>query len=143
MDMNVATPTDIGEPPPTLVTRVYAFGYGHVCPFTGMSLADKHATVIAETAAQCRDLMVAVFGLAWSMEYTSLNAATRSGRCPSTEHARLVLPGPQMVGAREIDNGDDPDPVPDYADGYSVPGRPVSAPPAIQVKQHCPPSGGE
>lgn len=42
-----------------------------------------------------------------------------------------------MVAARELDD-DEPEAVPDYAAGYSMPGRPVSAPPAIRVKPHTP-----
>lgn len=94
------------DTPPGSVTRVFTFGYGHVCPFTGENLIDHHVTVIAPDAVLCRDLMISMFGRAWAFEYVSLDAATRGGMYPSTEHVRIIWP--VEVRGRAVE-AEDPD----------------------------------
>ena len=66
----VLHPSDI-EP----VERVFTFGYGHIDPRNGVSLADKCAVIRAKTAADCRKLMIECFGRMWTFEYESIEAA--------------------------------------------------------------------
>jgi len=75
------------------VTRVFTFGYGQTCPFTGKNVLDHHVTITAPTAGQCTAVMFATFGEAWGFEYDSLEDATSNGRFPSTEHAAIVIGG--------------------------------------------------
>lgn len=114
--------------PPGLVTRVYSFGYSHRSRFTGADLVDHHVTVIAPTAALCRDAMVAMFGNEWSMEYVSLEAATRNGQFPSTEHCRIELDA-DAYGPREIDPLVEAAKLPADVDGEALSTRPVSGAP--------------
>ena len=74
-----------------MVTRIFTFGYGQTCPFTGKKLLDYHVSITAPTAAQCKEVMFATFGEAWSHEYGSLDEATRGGQFPSTEHASITI----------------------------------------------------
>ena len=57
------------------VERVFTFGYGHIDPRNGVSLADKCAIIRAKTAADCRKLMIECFGRMWAFEYESIEAA--------------------------------------------------------------------
>ena len=76
-----------------MATRIFTFGHGQHCPFTGKYLLDHHVTITAPTGEQCRAVMFATFGQAWAFDYPSLDAATRHGQFPSTEHARIVIGG--------------------------------------------------
>lgn len=73
------------------VTRIFIFGHGQTCPFTGKSLLDHHIAITAATPEQCRAVMVAVFGQGWSFPYDTLDQATRGGQFPSTEHMSINL----------------------------------------------------
>lgn len=115
-DQTVAT-NETPAAPPDLVTRVFTFGHGHVCRYTGANLLDHHVTVIAPTAELCRELMLGLYGQAWAFEYVSLDAATRGGMYPSTEHARIVVPGEGY--GREVDNGDASAEVPAGVEGVA------------------------
>lgn len=78
-----------------MITQVFTFGYGHTCPYTGESLADQYATIVAPDKEQCRALMLAVFGRQWAFQYDSVEHATKGGRYPMTEHVRLTI-GPPL-----------------------------------------------
>jgi hypothetical protein len=73
------------------VTRIFTFGHGQTCPFTGKNVLDHHVSITAPTAEQCREVMFATFGQAWAFEYASLDKATRGGQFPSTEHASITI----------------------------------------------------
>ena len=74
-----------------MVRRIFVFGYGQTCPFTGVNVLDHHVSITAPTADQCTAVMFAMFGEAWSHEYGSLDEATRGGQFPSTEHASITI----------------------------------------------------
>jgi hypothetical protein len=61
--------------PSEVVERVFTFGYGHIDPRNGVSLADKCAVIKAKSAADCRKLMIECFGRMWAFEYESIEAA--------------------------------------------------------------------
>jgi hypothetical protein len=103
-------PTDTATPPPAQVTRVFTFGYGHVCPYTGVPLAEHYAIITAPDAKQCRDLMLGLFGKQWSHEYASVDAATRGGRFPMVEHARIVVCPSETSGFGGASPAPDPEP---------------------------------
>jgi hypothetical protein len=74
-----------------MVTQVFTFGYGQVCPFSGKKLGDHYATVVAPTRNHCREVMLAVFGRMWAFQYDSIEDATPPGyEDRMIEHARLV-----------------------------------------------------
>lgn len=72
-----------------MITRIFTFGYGHVCPFTGKGLGDHYATVTAPDASSARTLMNATFNRQWAFEYGVDDV--RLAEFPMTEHARLSI----------------------------------------------------
>jgi hypothetical protein len=76
-----------------MTARVFTFGHGQTCPFTGKNLLDHHVTIVAPTEDICRDIMFATFGEAWAFDYPSVEAATGHGDFPSTEHMRIEMTG--------------------------------------------------
>jgi hypothetical protein len=95
------------------ITRIFTFGYGQVCPFTGDSLADRYTTVIAPDRSAARRLMFATFGRDWAFEYDATDPRFTDYAPRMTEHARLALGTPaaddRFGYSRELD--DDPTPV--------------------------------
>ena len=77
-----------------MITQVFTFGYGHVCPFTGRKLDDHYATVVAADQKQARALMVAAFGTMWCDQYESVAAAMGGYPIRLVEHVRLELTSP-------------------------------------------------
>jgi len=77
-----------------VITQVFTFGYGQVCPFTGRKLDDHYATVVAADWDQARALMVAMFGTMWCDQYESVTAATGGYPHHLVEHVRLELTSP-------------------------------------------------
>lgn len=76
-----------------MITQVFTFGYGHVCPYTGQKLDDHYATVTAPDHAQCVALMVGMFGSQWAFQYDSPEAAGVE-RFGLVEHMRLMVGEP-------------------------------------------------
>lgn len=83
--------------PPT--TRVFTFGGGHACPFTGKGLGDHYVTVVAPDASSARTVMNATFGRAWASEYAGPHDPRIADYLPGmTEHARIELAPPADDG---------------------------------------------
>jgi len=72
-------------------TRIFTFGYGQRCPFTGKNLLGYYATVIAPSHEQCTQVMNAMFDGAWATDYPSVEAAG-GNEFELVEHARIVIP---------------------------------------------------
>jgi hypothetical protein len=72
-------------------TRIFTFGYGQRCPFTGKKLLGYYATVIAPSLEQCTQVMNAMFDGVWAAEYPSVEAAGGE-EYGLIEHARIVIP---------------------------------------------------
>lgn len=75
-----------------MIERIFTFGYGQTCPFTGKDLGDHYAVVATPDASAARLMMLATFGRQWCDEYDGPEdprIADYMGRM--TEHARLVL----------------------------------------------------
>lgn len=73
------------------VTRLFTFGYGQTCQFTGDNLADRYALVTARDASSARLLMVAAFGRNWAFEYDPTSPQIADYMPQMTLHAHLVL----------------------------------------------------
>lgn len=73
-----------------MITQVFTFGYGHVCPYTGNALADRYATITAPTEQECVALMRVLFGSQWAFQYDSAEKAGAS-RFGLVEHMRLAV----------------------------------------------------
>lgn len=102
----MTTPTVSG------ITRIFTFGYGQVCPFTGDSLADRYTTVIAPDRSSARRLMFATFGRDWAFEYDATDPRFTDYAPRMTEHARLVLGAADDDGfGYSREPADDPTPV--------------------------------
>lgn len=76
-----------------MVTRIFTFGHGQFCPFTGMHLLGFYATVTAPSVEQCEQVMHATFGGMWATDYPDVKAAG-GDEFPLVEHARIVIPVP-------------------------------------------------
>lgn len=93
----------VGKTQEVAVTRVFSFGSGQTDPWTGENLAGKYVVVSARNAEICRGIMIAVFGVNWSMEYPSVKDfieknSDPSGRRKLMEHARFTFwtPSPDL-----------------------------------------------
>ncbi|MEU7174688.1 MULTISPECIES: hypothetical protein [Micromonospora] len=83
-----------------MITKLFTFGYGQTCPFTGRKLDDRYATITAATEAECTALMVHLFGAGWAFPYDTPEAAGVD-RFGLTEHLRLTV-GPAADAPREV-----------------------------------------
>lgn len=95
-----------------MITRIFTFGYGHVCPFTGKDLADHYAVITAPDASAARTVMNATFNRMWAYEYDPAEPNFTNYAPRMTEHVRLALGAEGDGGfgySREAD--DDPTPV--------------------------------
>lgn len=72
-------------------TRLFSFGIGQVCPFTGDNLRNCYVLITAPTGEQCREVMFATFGRDWSMEYLPGTPRYDKAIAEWTEHARIVI----------------------------------------------------
>lgn len=87
-------PTTTDEAAPDRITRVFTFGYGHVCPHTGQDLGDHYVTVIAPDRSSARSLMNTAFGRMWAFEYDGIDDPRLADyRDRMVEHARFELTG--------------------------------------------------
>ena len=73
-----------------MITKVFTFGYGHTCPYTGKKLDDHYATITAPTEADCTALMVQLFSNKWAFPYDSPEVAGVD-RFGLVEHVRIEL----------------------------------------------------
>jgi hypothetical protein len=71
-----------------VITQLFTFGYGHVCPVTGRALDDHYATIVAADRNQARAVMWAMFGRNWAFQY---DADSLDGYLHLTEHVRIDL----------------------------------------------------
>lgn len=55
--------------------HIFTFGFGHVHPDTGRSLANHYIVIWAESAQEARTKMYERFGQKWAFEYPSREAA--------------------------------------------------------------------
>ncbi|AGL19529.1 hypothetical protein [Actinoplanes sp. N902-109] len=75
-------------------TRIFTFGIGDRCDFTGAELIDHYVSVTAPDAGTCRAVMVATFGREYADEYTGLDDPRAGHLKGLTEHARIVVGAP-------------------------------------------------
>lgn len=122
MDTNVATPSDTGEPvyPLPAPPDDGRFTYGLVIDVAAALV--KHGYPAATSGNDLAALMQAL--------HTFLYRPIAFAPPASVT---------EMVAAREVDNADEPEPVPGFVDGNPMTGRPVSAPPAARSGGECPP----
>jgi hypothetical protein len=100
----------------TSVTRLFTFGYGQTCPFTGKDLADHYALVTAPDRSSALRTMLATFGRNWAFEYEPESPTIADYIPRMTLHAQLVigLTAADPTGlayTRADDEPDDPTPV--------------------------------
>ncbi len=100
----------------TSVTRLFTFGYGQTCPFTGEDLGDHYALVTAPDRSSALRTMLATFGRDWAFEYDPESPTIVDYIPRMTLHARLVIGAiaadPTGLAYTRADDGpDDPTPV--------------------------------
>jgi len=74
-------------------TRIFTFGYGQRCPFTGKELLGHYATITAPSIEKCLDVMNAMFDGVWATDYPTVEEAGGE-EYGLIEHARIVIPVP-------------------------------------------------
>lgn len=75
-----------------MVTRYFTFGYGHVDPVTGQSLADGYAKITAPTEEYARTLMFGLFGRRWAFDYSAENFERDLARFPELwKHIEITI----------------------------------------------------
>lgn len=95
--------------PPTVqpVTRLFTFGYGQTCQFTGKDLGDHYALVTAPDRGAALLLMCATFPNNWAFEYDPESPSIVDYVPRMKLHARLV------IGLTPADP--EPEPEPEFA----------------------------
>jgi hypothetical protein len=74
-------------------TYYFSFGHGQTSKFTNRPLIDHHVRITGPDYDTCLAAMVAMFGQAWSWDYSSLEKLTGNGRFPSTEYLSITFGG--------------------------------------------------
>lgn len=76
------------------VTRYFSFGHGQTDPLSGKNLLNHYVTVVAATAEDCREAMLASrFGREWAFEYTPGTVSAEWWIPQWTEHERIDATG--------------------------------------------------
>lgn len=84
------------------VTRLFTFGYGQTCPFTGVDLGDHYALVTAPDRSAALRMMLATFGRNWAFEYDPQSVHIVDYIPRMTLHAELYV-GAQMPDPRDAE----------------------------------------
>jgi hypothetical protein len=96
------------------VTRLFTFGYGQMCPYTGKDLGDHYVLVAAPDASSARTFMNTAFKRNWAFEYDGPTDRMISGYLPRmTLHMEVNFVHPDPTGlayTRADDEAVDPTP---------------------------------